>query len=64
LQTYLQHRSDLADLAEPMLEAAQALVANESAQITLDLLLAEPSTATELAAAEPEMEETQQLRLL
>jgi DNA repair protein SbcD/Mre11 len=61
LQSYLNHREDLADLADPMMAAAQALFANESAQITLELLLAAESKSS---IAPVEAETAQQLRLL
>ncbi len=61
LQSYLKHREDLAELADPMMAAAQTMLANESAPVTLELLLAAESKS----AIEPtETETAQQLRLL
>jgi DNA repair protein SbcD/Mre11 len=73
LRSYLIHRDDLTELASPMLEAAQALLANESAQITLDLLIADDSPvkpdSTDQATSsttdtDRDTELAQQLRLL
>jgi DNA repair protein SbcD/Mre11 len=76
LQTYLNNRHDLGDLATPMLEAAQLLLQDEAGQIRLELPvrlieLAENPDQTVIADCalsrewvEIQPEDSQQLRLL
>jgi DNA repair protein SbcD/Mre11 len=69
LQTYLNNRSDLGDLATPMLEAAQLLLHDEAGQIRLELPVG-IADAEEIVVdrpiewAETPPGDTQQLRLL
>jgi DNA repair protein SbcD/Mre11 len=69
LQTYLNNRNDLGDLAAPMLEAAQLLLHDEAGQIRLELPIGVTETA-EITADQPiewathSPSDTQQLRLL
>jgi DNA repair protein SbcD/Mre11 len=69
LQTYLNNRSDLGDLATPMLEAAQLLLHDEAGQIRLELPVGiadaeEIVVDRPIAWAETPPGDTQQLRLL
>ncbi len=69
LQTYLNNRSDLGDLATPMLEAAQLLMHDEAGQIRLELPVGladaeEIVTDLPIEWAETPPGDTQQLRLL
>jgi DNA repair protein SbcD/Mre11 len=76
LQTYLNNRHDLGDLATPMLEAAQLLLQDEAGQIRLELpvrliewaenpdqtVIADCALSREWVEIQPE--DSQQLRLL
>jgi DNA repair protein SbcD/Mre11 len=67
LQTYLNNRNDLGDLAAPMLEAAQLLMHDEAGQIRLELpvgAIDDEPIAQLRQFVEPQPEDTQQLRLL
>jgi DNA repair protein SbcD/Mre11 len=70
LQTYLNNRNDLGDLAAPMLEAAQLLMHDEAGQIRLELPVGsidageDEPIAQPMKLIEPHPEDTQQLRLL
>jgi DNA repair protein SbcD/Mre11 len=69
LQTYLNNRSDLGDLATPMLEAAQLLLHDEAGQIRLELPVGLGDVEEEwvdrpIKFVETQPEDTQQLRLL
>jgi DNA repair protein SbcD/Mre11 len=67
LQTYLNNRNDLGDLAAPMLEAAQLLMHDEAGQIRLELpvgAIDDEPIERPIKLMEPHPEDTQQLRLL
>jgi DNA repair protein SbcD/Mre11 len=63
LQTYLNHRTDLGELAGPMMAAAQALLGDEGPQIQLHFGV-DDAPIGDVPIGEDHLEPLQQLRLL